>query len=201
MLRGILEHKIQRPFLWVFPVQSAENCHCVVFRDGTFYEAVKSKEQPVDWCCPTILKKSPPLCLLFKHSSTCFIFFQVLGLSCAAARRIQTVTLTWMWMGTTHLNTGNHSIVFERLWLRGSLELHLQLAFLQHCPGWWWIICVQLYWKWHRFPSSPVMWTRRDFQLLPLRSFWWCSTASDLVGELCWRHCRRSKLVFLYSIS
>uniref|UniRef100_A0A8B9TSU3 Uncharacterized protein n=1 Tax=Anas platyrhynchos TaxID=8839 RepID=A0A8B9TSU3_ANAPL len=35
--------------------------------------------------------------------------FEVLGLSCAVARRIQTATLTWTWMGTTHLNTGNHS--------------------------------------------------------------------------------------------
>lgn len=51
------------------------------------------------------------------------------------------------------------------------------------------------------FSSYHVSRTRRYSQLLPLRSFCWRSTTSDLVGEVCGRHCRRSKLVFLSSFS
>lgn len=99
-------------------------CSCAVFGEGTFYEAV-SKGQPANWCCSTFFGRSGALHFQFKCSSVCIIFFQGLGLSCAAGRRIRTATLTWMWMETTHSSTGNHSIVFERLLLRGSPEVHL----------------------------------------------------------------------------
>lgn len=90
-----------------------------------FMRLLRVKDKPANWCCSTFLGRSPTLHLQFKCSSVCFIFFQVLGLSCAAGRRIQTATLTWMWMEMTHSNTGNHSIVFERLLLRGKPEVQL----------------------------------------------------------------------------
>lgn len=101
-----------------------------------FMRLLKSKGQPANWCCTTFLGRSPTLRFQFKCSSMCFIFFQVLGLSCAVGRRIQTVMLTWMWMETTHLNTGNHSIVFERLLPRGSPEVHLPWEMVDNlCPA------------------------------------------------------------------
>lgn len=186
----------------MFSVQSSENSPCAVFGDGAFCERVESKRQPSDWCCP---QESPFTCLQFKYSPTYFFilfFFQVLGLSCAVARRIQTATLTWTWMGTTHLNTGNHSIVFWKALTerepRGapSASSHTVLLWVvldnvSSCTG-----------NGTTFPSYHVIWPNGDSQLLPLRAFCWCSTNSDPVGEVCMRLCRRWKLLFpLISVS
>lgn len=64
---------------------------------------------------------------------------QALASSCAAARRIRTVTLTWMWMGMTLWNMGSHSILGalrDKAGLvgqaKGNKESHKHLQSLIH---------------------------------------------------------------------
>jgi len=116
-------------------------------------------------------------------STFCCFIFQVLGSSCAAAKRIQTAMPTWMWMGTTHLNTGNHSIVFERLIT--EREPRDPSSASAYTAGFW-VALVSVSSptrKGTTFPSCYVIWANRDSQFLPFeilvyvliyfRSGWW----------------------------